>query len=322
MLRIRLKRGPARKEWTCCFGLHVHTVTIIIGLWHLFLNFLALSLLAVIWHNPQMVEELENSYDYSVDLNAPALPTPLSKIDSPYAYRDHSLNYQNFDMGGLVCLCMITITLMMIYGTIKSKPSHILPFFCLQLFDFAITTLTAAGYLCYLQSVHRLVAESHHIPWREKLLELSPNALVLLVVIAFVSIVFIKAYAIGVVWRCYKYLTLRQHNMRSLMPCVMHDVAANMIADQTAYTTILPNYDEAIAQYMKQVPPPSYQVAISNINDENFAQNESNNNNGNLVNAETSISQLEPPPYNDSLVEGNNPPAAVSIPTTTTSTTI
>lgn len=117
-----------------------------------------------------MMEELENSYDYTVDLNAPALPTPLSKVDPPYAYRDHSLNYrkqfrkqcmlkfhykskidktlkflfcinaENFDMGGLVCTCMIAITLMMIYGTIKGKPSHLLPFFCLQLFDFAITT--------------------------------------------------------------------------------------------------------------------------------------------------------------------------------------
>lgn len=44
--------------------------------------------------NPHMMEELENSYDYNVDMNAPALPTPLSKVDPPYAYRDHSLNYR------------------------------------------------------------------------------------------------------------------------------------------------------------------------------------------------------------------------------------
>lgn len=57
-------------------------------------------------------------------------------------YSSHSLPSlaENFDMGGLVCTCMIAITLMMIYGTIKGKPSHLLPFFCLQLFDFAITT--------------------------------------------------------------------------------------------------------------------------------------------------------------------------------------
>lgn len=36
MFRIGIKMGPARnKEWTCMFGMHVRTATIIIGLWHL-----------------------------------------------------------------------------------------------------------------------------------------------------------------------------------------------------------------------------------------------------------------------------------------------
>lgn len=60
-----------------------------------FLNILALSVLAVIWRNPEMMDELEGgTHDYTVDLSAPALPTPLSKVEPPYAYRDHSLNYR------------------------------------------------------------------------------------------------------------------------------------------------------------------------------------------------------------------------------------
>lgn len=36
MFRIGIKMGPARnKEWTCMFGMHVRSATIIIGLWHL-----------------------------------------------------------------------------------------------------------------------------------------------------------------------------------------------------------------------------------------------------------------------------------------------
>lgn len=95
MLRVRLKMGPARnKEWTCCFGLHVRTATIMIGMWHLFLNVLTLGILAAIIRNPAMMQELENGYDdYG---RVEALPTPLSKIDPPYAYRDHSLNYRKF----------------------------------------------------------------------------------------------------------------------------------------------------------------------------------------------------------------------------------
>ncbi|XP_013106716.1 lysosomal-associated transmembrane protein 4A [Stomoxys calcitrans] len=275
MLRIRKIMGPhhqqlqRNKEWTCFFNLHVLHATILIGLWHLFLNILALSLLAVIMRNPHMMEELENSYDKNGN-TYPALPTPLSNVDpdTPTAFRGHSLNYrkqyQSYDMGGLVCTCMIAITMMMIYGAIKGKPSHLLPFFCLQLFDFAITTLTAAGYLCYLQAIHRLIEESHRLPWREKLLELSPEELVIVVLVVFVCIVFLKAYAIGIVWRCYKYLTLRQQSMRTLLPLDIADITGNSLGTARAYSTLLPNYDEAVAAYMKQAPPPSYQVAMSN----------------------------------------------------------
>lgn len=264
MLRVvRVKMGPARsKEWTCCFGLHVRTATIIIGTWHLFLNLMILGMLAVIMRHPDMIHDLESGYDVTIiDSDAPALPTPLSKIDPPYPYRDHSLNYQNADMGGLACVCMIAITLLMVYGAVKGKPSHLLPYFCIQLFDMAITTLTAAGYICYLRSIHRLISETPRLPWREVLLKLSPQTLGIVVLIAFVCTILLKAYVIGIVWRCYKYLTMRRHNMRSMLPYIIPDVSTRQERD---YSTLLPDYDEAIAASLKQTPPPSYQVAMFN----------------------------------------------------------
>lgn len=52
----------------------------------------------MIIRNPAMMQDLENNYDKMIidPEQAPALPTPLSKIDTPYAYRDHSLNYRKF----------------------------------------------------------------------------------------------------------------------------------------------------------------------------------------------------------------------------------
>lgn len=85
------------KEWLCCFGLHVRTAVIIIGLWHLCLNILALGVLTVIVRNPSMVNELHGSPG-SDAMNEqevhPALPTPLSKIEPPRSYREHDLNYR------------------------------------------------------------------------------------------------------------------------------------------------------------------------------------------------------------------------------------
>ncbi|XP_055307531.1 lysosomal-associated transmembrane protein 4A isoform X2 [Sitodiplosis mosellana] len=289
---IRLKMGPARnKEWTCCFGFHVRTITIFIGVWHLLLNMLTLGILATIIRNPAMMQELESGYDDFGRLEA--LPTPLSKIDPPYAYRDHSLNYQNVDLGGFVCICMIAISLMLIFGAVKYKPSHLLPFFCLQLFDFAITTLTAAGYLCFLRSIHSIIDESHRLPWREELLKLSPHLLG--VVVLFV--VLLKAYAIGIVWRCYKYLTMRQHNIQSMLPYI--------IPDNVVRQDLLPDYEEAI-QGMKQQPPPPYyqamtgsQMVPNNINENQFMQSTA----GNI--------EIDPPAYE---TEGNYTPFANHIP--------
>lgn len=141
------------------------------------------------------------------------------------------------------------------------------------------SSLTAAGYLCYLQAIHRLIDESHRLPWREKLLELSPDELVIVVLVVFLCIVCLKAYAIGIVWRCYKYLTLRQQSLRTLLPLGIPDLSnAQMGAEERAYSTLLPNYDEAVAQFMKQAPPPSYQVAMSNYQGQQQQQLPNNNN--------------------------------------------
>lgn len=92
MLRIRPKLGSTMgsKEWTCCFGLHVRTTTIIIGVWHLFLNVVALGILSIIIRTNNfhlLLDDFKSSEDD--DEIAQILPTPLSKVDPPYAYRDH-----------------------------------------------------------------------------------------------------------------------------------------------------------------------------------------------------------------------------------------
>lgn len=90
--------------------------------------------------------------------------------------------------------------------------------------------LTAAGYLFYLRSIGRIIDESHRLPWRNQLLKLSPQVLSLVVFLVFVFIVLLKAYAIGIVWRCYKYLTIRQSTMRSMLPFIIPDMSGRQVS--------------------------------------------------------------------------------------------
>ncbi|XP_028169085.1 lysosomal-associated transmembrane protein 4A [Ostrinia furnacalis] len=279
MLRFRPKLGSERSsEWRCCFCLHVRTGTILLGTWHLLLHLIALGFLAAIVRDPRLLEELERESspvaDWS-DVGRPnnALPTPLSNVEPPPSSfpqhanqnRDHSLIYHDVDVGALVTVCTLAITLMLIYGAARGKPAHLLPFFCLQIFDFAITVVTATGYLCYLRSIHRLVAETRRVPWRAQLLQLPAPALALVVVSAFLAAVLIKAYCINIVWRCYKYLTMRAHALHSLTPFVISQDGVVTPAPlphacpppAPDYSSLLPAYDDAV----KQTPPPSYRAA-------------------------------------------------------------
>lgn len=231
------------------------------------LHLIALAVLATIFRDPQLLQDLDG--DVAQWSESPALPTPLSNVEqhTPTAYtqhnyvthKDHSLVYHDVDMGALVTVCTLAITLMLVYGAIRGLPGYLMPFFCLQLFDLAITTLTATGYLCYLRSVHQLVAEARRVPWRAELLRLPAPALALLVLLAFLVAMMVKAYCINIVWRCYKYLTLRQDALL-LGPYVVSGdaVPVTLPAPRPAPdAALLPAYEEAV----KQAPPPSYQVA-------------------------------------------------------------
>ncbi|OWR42216.1 lysosomal-associated transmembrane protein 4B isoform X1 [Danaus plexippus] len=269
MLSFRPKLGTERSsEYLCCFCLHVRTGTILLGSWHLILHLIALGFLVAVVRDPRLLENLERDSSPVAnwgDIGAP-MPTPLSNIEtrpSPYPQhevhiRDYSFIDHDVDMGALVTVCTLAITLMLIYGASRGKPAHLLPFFCLLIFNFAITVLTATGYLCYLRSIHQLVAETRLVPWREELLSLPAPALALIVLAALMFDVLLKGYCISIIWRCYKYLTMRSHAVHNLTPFVISSEGTVTPAYPAPdYSNLLPDYEEAV----KQTPPPSYRVA-------------------------------------------------------------
>nr|CAD7448352.1 unnamed protein product [Timema bartmani] len=251
------------------------------------LHVLALSVIAVVLRHPEMVEDPSESL-------GPALPTPLSEVEEPvveiispnlgpnielslstdnnrqhqadlataHGYRDifgnRSLNHQDLNVGVVVTFCTLAITLLMVFGAVKGKPSYLMPFFCLQVFDFCIASLTAVGYLCYLPDIHRLVAQNNHLPFRGELLRLNPQCLSLLVLMSFMLAMMVKAYFIGVVWSCYKYLSLRLVAAQRIIHYIDPD-SQSLLPD-------LPDYETAMGdpRFMKKfpTPPPSYSAAV------------------------------------------------------------
>ncbi|CAH0563958.1 unnamed protein product [Brassicogethes aeneus] len=262
MFPMRIKITARQNEWRCCFCLHVRTATIFLGIWHLILHVLALTVLALLMRNHHIMVQKHNEFSQS-----DFLPTPLSKVkeeNNPYylptTQDGRTIYSSDIDMGALMTVFTLSISLLMVYGAIKGKATHLLPFFCLQLFDFAITTLTATGYFCYLRSVHRLVAEHwHNLPFRNELLQLSPQYLSLLVLAAFLFSMMWKAYCIGIVWRCYKYLALKQQTRHHAIHYILPGEGSDR-TEPTDYPSLFRDQESASAfGALKQTPPPSYQ---------------------------------------------------------------
>lgn len=286
----RFKVREHRNDWRCCFCCHVRTATIFFGVWHLMLHVLALSVIAVVLRHPELMIDpnQQNNPDLVMTSKANFL-APGSEVNPPRilpsgmdietnniqfslgemsdkpitlhnnnmfgrdSFNRRMMDYKDLNVGVVVTFCTFIITLLMVYGAIKGRPTYLMPFFCLQVFDFCISSLTALGYMCYLPDMHRLVADSPRIPFQRELLRLNPQCLSLLILMTFTLAMLVKAYFIGVVWGCYKYLTLRLIATQRTIHYIDTDVQ-----------TLLPDYETAVKKF--PAPPPSYATATAGDN--------------------------------------------------------
>ncbi|GLH03407.1 Lysosomal-associated transmembrane protein 4B [Gryllus bimaculatus] len=282
---MRLKFGQRQNDWRCCFCCHVRTGTIVLGIWHLLLHVMALSVIAVMLRHPELAiddeqlardpvlptplsSEVENREHHSrlfpeyPELRDPSdFPAPSTMYASGEARLGHrqTFNHQNLNVGVVVTFCTFLITLLMVYGAVKGKPSYLMPFFCLQVFDFCIASLTAVGYLCYPPDVRRLVERNPQLPFREHLMEMNLQCLSLLTVCAFMGMMVLKAYFIHVVWGCYKYLSLRQTAQQRTIHYIDPD-SQTLLPDLPDYETALcdPRFQPPPSMKKMPPPPPSY----------------------------------------------------------------
>lgn len=144
-----------------------------------------------------------------------------------------SIRNEDLHVALAITVCTGVVTLLLLYGTIWGQPTYLMPFFCLQVFDFVLSALTVVGYFSYMPDVRRLVASSRELPLQKELLRLDPQWLCTVVMIGFVACMMIKAYVMGIVWSCYKYLRLRQE---ASLPDVESDSEALLPPDYETAT--------------------------------------------------------------------------------------
>jgi len=234
--------------YRCCLCFHVRTGTVLLGIWHLLMHILVLSLVGVVLMNPGL---LPNTQEQNSSSSA-NLMYPDVQGDDPYNYDSwlskNTWTSEDKFMGMLITLTSFLITCMLVYGALRGKAGYLMPFFCLQVFDFCITCLTIVGYFSYTPNMKVWVAQQDGLPFKEYLLKMNPDWLMLLVVTFFVFVMTIKAYFIGVVWACYKYLTNRQ---------LQGEVIRRVDNMEDGEMLLPPKYEDVVNIPAEQ-PPPAY----------------------------------------------------------------
>ncbi|XP_037089326.1 lysosomal-associated transmembrane protein 4A-like [Pollicipes pollicipes] len=214
--------GPRRRQRASgqrvCGCVHVRTGTIMLGMWHLVMNVLALSALAMVIFHPEMLQHVQLERAPTANLSAEGAgseavlpPRVMPKYGPTYSVLGGQVwNVDDLNIGIMITFCTFIITLLMVVGAIKGQPSYLMPFFCLQVFDFCISSLTMISYFSFMPDLHVMLVRSSSLPFRDQLLRLDQRWLSLILMVAFLVAMVIKAYLIAMVWACYRYLLMRQ----------------------------------------------------------------------------------------------------------------
>jgi len=232
--------GDDQNAYKCCFCCHVRTGTIFLGLFHLVAHILVLSMFSVMLLHPELVQE---GQIFPSDGEVIESPT----FDNNYSYgqyqwfRERQWTSDDKFVFLLINMGSFFVTVLLIWGAIKGNAGYLMPFFCIQVFDFCVSCLTIVGYFSYMPDIKKWI-EMQPLPYKEELLTLDADFLMLLVVAMFVGALTIKAYFIGVIWACYRYFT------------------CNMAIQGTA--TILRAYEASNGEDSEMLLPPKYEDAI------------------------------------------------------------
>ncbi|XP_031557386.1 lysosomal-associated transmembrane protein 4A-like [Actinia tenebrosa] len=211
---------------TCCCCMDVRIGTIVLGFCHLLVHIAGVVVLSQMLLHPEMYEE-KYIQTYGT--------VPRSSDNS---------------VALAIAFCSFVITSLLIYGAITRQPSYLLPFFCLQVFDFCVNLLGAIGAVSYIPELKLMLKNNQNFPYADDVDKVDMRSLMMTVILLCLIILLIKGYLICCVWSCYKVLV--NYRIKRATQTFMFEVDGS----DTETQGLLPNYEDAVKDTPKESPPP------------------------------------------------------------------
>ncbi|CAG5115558.1 unnamed protein product [Candidula unifasciata] len=241
--------GVNPRAFQCCFCCHVKTGTLLYGIINVFGDLLLLGLLIFVAIHPDVLApQTQQKYDGIV-----LVQTENGSFFQSFGYELYKQHISKDNltlMVGVTLVCFVS-ALALAYGVVRNVASYLMPFFCMQVFDFCLSCLVAVGCFTYAPNIKHWIHDQglESYPGMDRILSLDSDYLLLLCVAVVVLVLSSKAYLICMVWSCYKYIQLYVA-ARS----VNRDYSAN--ADVEIF--LPPCYEEAIKVPGHYTEPPAY----------------------------------------------------------------
>nr|CAH8856557.1 unnamed protein product [Trichobilharzia regenti] len=147
-------------------------------------------------------------YKDSVFVDANSLPPRLSFETHKQDRAAHEIKIRHFSPYIAICVTAFSLAFccFMVHGAVTRQPTHLLPFFFIQVFDLIICLIHILGFMSSASDL-RLMIHTKTGPVYIK----STSLTFVILAISCVMLAF-KAYCLGMVWDCYKYLMLNRRS--------------------------------------------------------------------------------------------------------------
>jgi lysosomal-associated transmembrane protein len=256
---MRWKLNGEENQYRCFLCCHVRTGTIFLGLVVLMAHIMMLSWCAVVLLHPELIQQQEEllSGNIGQPIDSGALhgstENNYSNVFGNYDWmKNKDLTGEDKFIGVLLMMGSFFVSVMLVYGAAKGMAGYLMPFFCLQVFYFCISCLSIVGYFSYMPDLKKWITMQTGLPFKDRLLAMDNDWLMLVAIIAFVLVLSFQAYFIGVVWACYKYLT--SYNRPTAASIRTYENTGG----EDGEMLLPPKYEDAIRMSEEQPPPPAY----------------------------------------------------------------
>lgn len=253
----------ASTDYSCCFCCHVRMGTMFLGIFYLLLDLLAVTLMATLTIYPGLVQQESDVISSYLGIESNSNVTLFGPVNRTMWLIQNPLNCDTKVFGFFVAIGYSIFTMSLLYGVITGRSRFLLPFFCLQVFDFCATSFSFVSYFSFEPEIKKWIAAQTLMPFKEELLTFNTDWLLIIAAIVAVTFLWVKVYCIFVVWSCYKYLiqsevVSRMQTLGSNRSCEEYEDPEQGEDDSEVQIVLPPKYEDIIHSSTSSSAPPPY----------------------------------------------------------------